>query len=75
MDYNKTRGMRKPYNGAMRFGHVPVLCALVASWSTDEYQINTLTALQQSEANARRAKRGPWSEPGAVPPWEWKKAK
>jgi endonuclease YncB( thermonuclease family) len=31
------------------------------------------TVLQQLEAEARDAKRGLWSDPHAVPPWEWHK--
>lgn len=27
----------------------------------------------QSEADARSARRGLWREPGAVPPWAWRK--
>jgi endonuclease YncB( thermonuclease family) len=32
-------------------------------------------ALNRAEESARAAKRGLWSKPGAVPPWEWKKRK
>jgi endonuclease YncB( thermonuclease family) len=27
----------------------------------------------QTEADARSARRGLWREPGAVPPWAWRK--
>jgi hypothetical protein len=29
--------------------------------------------LERLEQEARAAKRGLWSQPGAVPPWEWRK--
>jgi endonuclease YncB( thermonuclease family) len=32
------------------------------------------TDLEQLEAEARQAEHGLWSDPRAVPPWEWRKS-
>lgn len=42
------------------------------AWRYVEYAPNDRT-LARLEAEARQVKRGLWSQPGAVPPWDWRK--
>jgi micrococcal nuclease len=44
------------------------------AWWYRQYARNIGT-LAQLEAEAREAKRGLWSQPNPVPPWEWRRAK
>jgi len=38
-----------------------------------EQNIEERTAYAQAETDARAARRGLWREPGAIPPWAWRK--
>ena len=45
----------------------------LAWWYRDHAQ--NIGTLPQLEAEAREAKRGVWSQPNPLPPWEWRKTK
>ena len=40
-----------------------------------EASVDIQVRYQQAEANARTNRRGLWSDPHPVPPWEWRRSK
>ena len=48
-----------------------IVCAGLAWWYQQYAKHGRVVAAL--EAEARRAKRGLWSDPQPVPPWEWRK--
>lgn len=70
--------------GLDRYGRILATCATLktmdiggalvgAGWAWCYRQYDPLYC--QREAEARAARRGIWLEPGAVPPWDWRRAK
>lgn len=62
--------------GEVRYGKMFINEELVKEgWAWHYKRFSTSRKLASHEEEARKAKKGLWSEPNPIPPWEWKSAK
>lgn len=61
--------------GLVVYGTVPVNEEMVREGWAWRYKHSTSRKLASHESDAKTVKKGVWSEPNPVPPWEWKAGK